>query len=450
MSFKTYDHSQNYTAQIIKLPPKRDVQGLDNLKSVDVFGNDCLVGKDSNEKDLYVFFRSGTRLSAEFLSGNNLYRDQVLNKDPTKAGFFDINGLVKSIRFRGVLSTGFVIPVHALQNLWTDGTDRDWACGVIAQLKVGDSFNELDGVEVCRKYVVPPKTQSQPGAKKERPKVHNDIVHLVIPEQFRFHNETPHLANNTHRLQESDIILISDKWHGSSCILSKVLIRRKLNIFQRILNLLGGQIPSTRFGYIYSSGKPKNSIIKGIDGIYKNNGNSFYSSDIWKRALDDNKHAIEDGISLYGELVGFQDTGGFIQKGYDYQCEANKYRFVVYRITYTKPDGTVIEFSWQQIKDYCEKYGLETVKQIYFGKLDSWPCHGQTVESFMAELQRSVDTMGSDGKCTWCVNPVPPEGVCVRVDGKQSYSTFKIKSKLFLKKESDELEKGEENIEDNG
>jgi hypothetical protein len=67
-------------------------------------------------------------------------------------------------------------------------------------------------------------------------------------------------------------------------------------------------------------------------------------------------------------------------------------------------------------------------------------------DSFMKKLQEKVEYMGNS---MYCVNKVPAEGIVVRIDGKTSYNAFKVKAKAFLKKESDDLDKGETNIEDN-
>lgn len=464
MSLKIYEHSTNYTATVIKLPVKQTVEGLDNLVMVEVFGNKCLIGKDSDESQLYLFFPSGTQLSEAFLKGNNLYRELQLNEDPNQKGFFELNGRVKAIKFRGIISSGFVIPVKSLKNAWTNGTDRDWACGEIVRLKEGDSFNEFDGVEICRKYVI--NVPTEPGQKKDRvSKVNNQLVDLMIANQFRFHTDTAHLANNLHQINPNDVVLMTDKWHGSSSILSKVFINKKLSLWQKFLNLLGGKIPNKEYGYIYSSGKPKSSLPKGIEGEWINTNQDFYSSNIWKRAFNDYKHALEDGISIYGELVGFEESGSAIQKGYDYGChslangmvtyegeKAPEYRMVVYRITYTKPDGSVIEFTWEQMLEYCKKYNLETVKCIYFGRAkdfivadstEAWSTPEEFREIFFKKIQRLVESIGN---CVYCSNRVPAEGMVVRKNGGAAY---KIKASSFLKKESDDLDKGETNIEDN-
>ena len=85
---KIYDDSKNYTCQIIKLPTKIPVKGLDNLVEVNYQGNSVLVSKDSPENDLYLFFPAECQISHDFLSKNNLYRHETLNADPTQKGFF--------------------------------------------------------------------------------------------------------------------------------------------------------------------------------------------------------------------------------------------------------------------------------------------------------------------------------------------------------------------------
>ena len=472
MKFSVRDDSQNYAAVIVKLPVKQKVEGLDKLVKVSVFGNDCLVDKDSREDLKYIFFPAGAQLSEDFVSHNNLYREFQLNisQDPDKKGFFEPNRRVKAIKFRGITSTGFVIPITALDYLSKP-----------LDLKVGDTFTDLEGAEICRKFVVT-KTQGTPGSKEPKAIRPNDRLEAyLVPNQFRLHSETAHLGNNLHRLnRNSDIVVITDKWHGSSSILANVLIAKKLNLWQKFLNLLGAQIPAKQYGFIYSSGKPKSRLPKGIEGSWINDGPSFYTTDIWKRALDDNRDKIEQGISLYGELVGYnKDSEICIQKGYDYGCVAfskggtivstnaagetvtkivpPQYKMIVYRITYTKPNGEVIEFSWQQIKDYCNKYNLEHAKELFFGSLQELleqhvPSLGNPhltdedhIESLFSVLQNSYNLEKKD---QYCNNDVVAEGIVLRIDGKESFNAFKLKSKAFTKKESDDMDKGLENVED--
>lgn len=78
---KVFD--KNYTCQVIALPQKRAVAGLDNLVEVNVFGNSCLIGKDAPE-GLYLFFPAECKIHPQFLIHNNLYRHSNLNADPDK------------------------------------------------------------------------------------------------------------------------------------------------------------------------------------------------------------------------------------------------------------------------------------------------------------------------------------------------------------------------------
>ena len=81
-----------------------------------VFGYNCLVGKDSNPDVPYVFFPAECELSPEFLSGNNLYKHSERNVDTTKKGFFDDNGRVRAVKFKGIVSSGFLIPQNSLRH----------------------------------------------------------------------------------------------------------------------------------------------------------------------------------------------------------------------------------------------------------------------------------------------------------------------------------------------
>ena len=309
MNLKIYEGSENYTATVVKLPIKQKVEKLDNLVKVTLFGNDCLISKDSPE-GLYLFFPAECQLSGEFCFKNNLYSETQLNEDGTQKGYFDKKGRVRALKLKGTISTGFVIPLSSLHYINLDSHSF---------LKEGDEFNELNGSEICRKYVVPAKTQGTPGS-GDKNRVNSKLADILIPTQFRFHTTTSHMAKELHRFHPEDIIAITDKWHGSSCILANVYVHKKLNWFQKILNKLGCSIPDKQIAYIYSSGKPKSNLPKGIEGVWSNDGVDYYSGNIWKRAMNDYRYAIETGISLYGELVGFTEDGGFIQKGYDYGC----------------------------------------------------------------------------------------------------------------------------------
>lgn len=430
--------SENYTCTVVKLPPKQVVQGLDKLVKVTVFGNDVLTQKDTDENQLYLFFPAECAINAEYLSKNNEFRENTLNRDQSKKGYFEENGRVKAIKFKGIISTGYLAPLDTLLPL----------CD-IKGFKEGDEFTTIHNGSVtndlCKKYVV---KHNHPGGNGGGGSKHDKKLkrfNKLVPNQFRFHNDTAQLARNLHLFEPDQIIIITDKWHGTSAVFSNVLIKKELTLIEKFLKWAGVDILTTRYDRLYSS----RSVIKN-QYINKEVGPGYYGNeDIWGMVNKELEDKIDIGITLYGEIVGYLPSGKEIQKDYDYGCDIRGHKFLVYRITYTKPNGEVIEFSWQQIVEYCRKHSIEHVKELYFGKLANLPnFSGQIGQHYHEQLLIDLSTQYLEKDCTHCKNKVPAEGICVRIDGKPTYSTFKLKSKRFLERETKQLDKGEVDIEE--
>jgi len=424
MKLKTTN--ENYCCSVIRLPIKQKVAGLDNLVNVNVYGNNVLVSKDSDENIPYLFFPVECQLSRDFLSNSSLYRDSTLNLLKDKKGFFEDSGRVKALKLKGVISTGFIIPATSLNFLGN------------IELKVGDEFNEIDGVEIVRKYVN--KEQAKTGEKKEKKKRDvADRFDKLVPNQFRFHTDTAQLAKHIDRININDIILISRKIHGTSFVSSNILIKKELNWIEKIVNKFI-PIVTTYYDNIYSSRK----VIK--NRYINKNAVDYYDVDIWGVVNQELSGKIEDGISIFGEIVGYLPSGKGIQGKYDYGCQTGEHDFYVYRMTYTKPNGQVIELSWQQIKDYCTKYGIKHVQEYFFGALVEF-LRINSIEK--EDLLNLLCEQYLEKNCYDCITPnLPDEGIVLRVDGKEHFNAYKLKSKRFLLGESAELDKGVVNIED--
>lgn len=422
--------STNYTCMVIQLPIKQEI-GLDNLVKVTIFGNDILISRNYTD-GVYLYFNCGTQLDDKFMSYNNLWRDASKNSNTSITGYFD-KKYVKALKLRGIISTGFLIPISSLSYI-----DEK------LDLQEGDEFNILEGDKkypICWKYIVP--AQERTTGKTRTEKLNNKLKEYLVPNQFRFHTETEQLAKHLHKLEHHYHITITNKVHGSSVILSNVLIKKKLNIWQRLLNKLGGKISDKEYGFVYSSGKPKSGLPKGIIGSWLNNGQGYYTDSIWKRAMDDFRYAVEPGITIYGELLGFTQSGQYIQKGYDYGNTQGDYSMQVYRITYTKPDGNIIEFSWQMIKQYCKKYQLAHVEEFYYGPTGGLVSPSEHwKDNFLHYLQHNYNL---ETTCKDCTTGVPAEGIVVRINDIDKFQVYKLKSKTFLLKEMIEIES--ENLE---
>lgn len=253
--------------------------------------------------------------------------------------------------------------------------------------------------------------------------------------------------------------------HNSSGISSNVLVKKHLNIGEKLLKLVGVNIPDTEYGYIYSSGKPKSKLPKGIVGRYLNKNGDFYQDDIWKRTFEDLKEFLTPGLSIYYEIVGYTKSGAMIQNSYDYGCVPPKedgtyklginYKIAIYRVTITGIDGTTVEFSPKQVQYWATKNGLTPVHELFYGyakdlfKLDTANEFSYTDDNFGEKFLELCKRLYNEKDCFMCSNKVPEEGCVIRIDGLK-FEAYKVKSKAFSMLETKQLDKGEVNIEDEG
>ena len=433
--------NENYNATVVTLDKFVDLEGCDNVKGAIIFGYQVIVSKDTAIGDVGMFFPVECALSEEFLSNNNLFREATKNKDETKKGFFEVNGRVKCMKFRGYKSEGFFIPMKSI--VYTG-----------AELYNGDVFNELvvnkTTYKICTKYYVPQKQQPQSSGGKNKKKNKLKKISRMVEDQFRFHIDTLQIRKNAHMLKPDDIISISSKWHGTSWVVGNILTKKKLSVVEKILVKLGVKIKDTEYDYVFSS----RSVIKNENfDIGKKDG--FYSVDIWGD-ISKNIQAlgIPKGFTLYGEAVGYlPKTSSFIQKDYDYGCPPETYKMIVYKITYTNEDGKVFLVPYPQMVEFCKSKGLETPPLYYYGKVkdlfpeivyeDKW--HGEWVEKLFMKSEWGMN----DVDCLYSKNKVPSEGVVIRREDSMDFDTTTLKAKnfRFLEKETKDLDKGVADIE---
>lgn len=445
--------NSNYAAIIVSIKNVVPLEGADKLHGAIIMGNQVIVDKTIGIGTVGIYFPVECALSNEYLKVNNQYRDSTLNSDNTKKGYFAENGRVKCIKFLNVhKSEGFFMPLESV--LFT-GVD-------INDFNIGDEFDELNGIEICRKFVakgtVKTKSNSEPKTGKNKTNV--KMKNLLVDNQFRFHEETTVLYKSYNKITPNTLVHISYKQHGSSGISSYVLVKKQLKWYEKALVKLGVNIPDKEYGYIYSSGKPKSKLPKGIVGKYKNNNGDYYSHDIWKESFNYLKDYLSEGLTLYYEIVGYTPGGSLIQAQYDYGCQKPSglnyefgvnYKIAIYRITHTGTDGKVYEYSPIQLQEWCKKMNLPAVYQLYYGyakdlfKVNKLrvPADANFGEKFM-EL---VKELYNDKDCFMCANKVPEEGCVIRIDG-INFNAYKQKSHTFLQFETKQLDKGVVNIED--
>ena len=427
----------NYCATVVKISKLNTLENCDNVVAAIIFGNSVIVGKDTKIGDFGLYFPPETQLHHDFLHANNLYRKAELNADVTKKGYFEENRRIKVAKFRGHKSEGLFMPINCLMYLKTslNHSNND------ELLKEGTDFDKIDGHEICRKYVI--RLKNEPGQQKKSDKKVVKRFDKLVENQFRLHIDTENLRRNSYKLHPEDMISITNKIHGTSWVVGKVLTRKPLGWFKSLLKKFIPELNDTLYDVIYSS----RTVVKN-KYINTTVNSGFYNFDLWGEIALGLKDSLMDGITLYGEAVGYLPTGAWIQKGYHYGCRPNNYEVYVYRITYTNPQGKLIEFSWPQIKEYCVKYGLKHVQEFYYGKAKDYcptiPVEQHWNENLLAKLE--ADFM-LDRKCPLNNNEVWEEGIVVRVDGLFECPPYKLKNFAFLDKERKDNDEGVVDIE---
>jgi hypothetical protein len=446
--------NSNYAAIIVEIKTIIPLEKCDNVQGAIIMGNQVVVSKDVKVGDIGLYFPLECALSKEYLFNNNLYRKPELNANPKQKGYFEENGRIRCVRFRGHKSEGLFMPLESLQFVSN-----------IYNLSLNDTFDELNGISICKKYYVPKPTQSKDGF-KQKGKGKQLRQSKLVENQFRFHQDTSMLYRNLHRIEPNSLISCTYKLHGTSGISSYVLCKQPITKFDRVKEWLWNmsykignltrsskydfKLNNTEYDYIYSSRK----VIKNEE--LNPNAQHFYNEDIWGIAHNEIKDFLQKGMTFYYEIVGFLPNGGSIQKDYDYGCEPTKHAVYIYRITSTNVDGKVIEFSAKQVQDFCKKNGLTAVPELYYGyakdcftniyhlveEPNEFP-NQKWNEEFLVEVKKKYN----EKDCYICKNNVPKEGCVIRIEG-TDFEAFKAKSERFYARETAQLDKGESNIED--
>lgn len=427
MNLQIIESDSNYCATIVRLPQLKKVNWLDNLMVATVFGYNCLVSKDSSPDDLYIFFPAETVLSNNFLYVNSLYRNQDKNLWKDKKGFFDDSGRVKAVKFKGVVSSGFLCPVSYIHQF-------------VYWLKVGDTFHSINGVEICKKYRRPVAPERLSRAQSQSKSI--EKFDIVIPNQFRFHVATQQFLRFIDDFIAGDKITITEKLHGTSAVFANVLTKRKLSLIERIAKYFWANIQEKVYFPLYSS----RSVIKNSD-VNQSQDGGYYWEDVWGIHAKQLEPKIEKGITLYGEIVGYTPSGQWIQKGYHYGCKQGESKFYVYRMTYTTPDGNVIEFTDSQIRQYCGAREIEVVPLL--NELIVRDFYLNEPHLFVEDITHPMSAWDIEVMCPLNNNKVPREWVVIRRDGQETYSAYKLKSQLFLTHETKEIDNWTVDTEEN-
>lgn len=449
--------NENYAAIVVQIKTLVPLENCDNVQAAIILGNQVIVSKEVRVDDIGLYFPLECQLSQKYLSNNNLYRKPELNNDPTQKGYFEENGRIRCIKFRGMhKSEGLFMPIGSLgfvfPEIFNPSKTGLWLPKDFF-IEIGDTFDELNGIEICNKYI--PKNTRTPGMPGKNKKGKSSKISKLIANQFKFHDDTGMLYKNLHTLNPDTFVNISYKMHGTSGISSRILCKKALKWYEKALKFLGINIVDTEYSDVYASRK----VVKNEELNPK--VKHFYDDDIWGVAHKELLPFVLNGMTFYYEIVGFLPSGGYIQKDYDYGCDHKEHKIYIYRITYTNIDGKVFEFSATQVQNFCKEKGLNAVPELFSGKVSRFITIAEQIlgkEPRIFNLEEDQDLIRehflqllkdlyNEKNCYICKNKVPEEGAVIRLE-KNEFEAYKQKSNRFYEKETKELDSGEINIED--
>jgi hypothetical protein len=320
-------NNENYAATIVTVR---------NVVGVPVHGYQAITSKDTKVGELYVLFTAETQLSERYANLHNLHRHENLNSDPKQTGYLEDNRRIKAMRFRGNTSNALLMP---LSSLWFTGFNVD-------SLKEGDTFDELNGVPICNKYVVATRGAGLSNNQQQSKKILRvDDIH------FPKHFDTGNYFRNSDQIHPDDDVVITQKLHGTSVRIANTLVKRKLTWKDKVAKYFGASVQETEYDYVYGS----RNVVKDPENPFAPSG--FYAMDIYSHVGQRLNGSISKGYVLYGEIIGW--VGDMpIQQGFTYGIPRGQSKLYVYRVVQVNHSGRATDLTWDQVVGFCQEIGV--------------------------------------------------------------------------------------------
>jgi hypothetical protein len=417
-----------YSAYITRIKNVRKHSNADRLLVGDCFNNQVVVGLDTKEGDLGIYFPTDGKLSMEFLEANNL----IGVKDPVTGnrtgGYFDEKGKVRTQKFRGEASDGYFCSVSYLAYTGAD----------ISLLSDGTAFTQINGKEICQKYVSQQTIRSRSSHAKDIKFPKSKFPH------FHEHIDTEQLSYNMYKLRVGDVLSFTEKLHGTSQRSALSLEVRMPRWKQLINNVVHRQVLKPVEEYKYICGT-RRVVIRDFD-----KANGWYGEDekFRKMAHDNFVDKLHKGESVYYEIVGYVSPEKTVMNKcsnalvkdkefskkwgtetiFHYGCTPGQFDIYVYRISMINDEGIEIDYSYDTMKIRCSELGVKCVpdlgKIIYNGNGDLLIQYCEDLFSYPKDAKRQYRA----SKPSTLTPAHIMEGVVVRVDGSR---WFALKHKSF-------------------
>ncbi len=339
------ENSINYTCQVVRIKEIIDIPEADLIKQTIINNNSIIIGNQVKVNDLMLYFVSNTKLNSDLCKQHNLYSNSELNADTTKKGYIDKTGRTSFIKLRNTPSNGLLLPLSVL-----DMFDESWS----KELKENDTFNCINDIVICEKYIV--RNQTSNTVKKEGKRKNKIKVEKLKIDSFKEHKDTVHFFKHLHSFNDNDVITITEKYHGTSIRFGDVHCTKNLSKFNYLVQkwmskLFGYKFDNSTYEFIVGSRKViknKSKIINPINWnklsiekrknlldsyfenkVYNNNDynnilytediekfksfynyvlnnvDEYYGDDLWIKACYHLRNKLPKDLIFYGEIVGY-------------------------------------------------------------------------------------------------------------------------------------------------
>lgn len=416
----------NHKAIVTRVTEVIEIPGADRVQISVVLGEHCVTSKEVNVGDVGILFPVDVQLSEEFCSENNLFREKEMNKDKTKAGFFDANRRVRAQPFLKVRSEGLFMPIDCVNYTGVDGT---------TEFVVGASFDEVNGRPICQKYInektKDAKTTQAPSAKRK----------IAVPD-FLEHTETEHFKYSAGKIRKGDVLFFHSKRHGTSGRSGHHKVRRDVTGLRAVVNKLTmamfGKTVYDEFEWEYVTGSRRVVL-----NASKEKG-GFHGSNQFRFDITESlKPFLEKGYTFYYEIVGYVNGSPIMSThdvrtlkdkkytnkygeniSYSYCCKEHEYKVFIYRITVQDQNGNIRDLSQKELEKFCKDrelgYTLEVHEPIVYDGDELALRHK------VEELTERWDVLSEDYEDNRHVT----EGIIVRVENGGAKPLF-LKSKGY-------------------
>ena len=432
--------NKNHCGIVTVLRNVRPHPNADKVKLATCHGNQVVVGLDNKDGDLGVYFPCDLALSHEFAYANNLYREKTMNSDPNdKPGMFEPNRRVRAQKFRGEISDGFWVPMsyfNFIKGLPVDLLDE------------GYEFDTIGKTPICNKYINPSTIKA---AQQNQPKKTKTAKTSIM---FKEHIDTSHFGRCMHEVRPNDLIIITEKFHGTSHRVGHVLTERPLKWWEKILVKLGVAINKNEWTYL-------NGTRRVVLEESKRDGPQYHDPTIREKAFNLFKGNLRKGETVYLEIVGYDngttpimpavDTTALKDKEftntyanmenkthmvYSYGCAEGTSDVYVYRMTMTNVDGQSVDYSWDDVMRRCNELGVKYMPELARFTVGELKANEELKGHFFNDdrdfqdfLLNEVDIY-SKGASLVDITHIR-EGVCVRLESGLAPRIYKHKSFEF-------------------